>query len=203
MLGNAQDAQDALQDALLLAFRNLSQFKGQAQMSTWLMAIVMNSARMYIWRQHSRSMQPFCQLEGEKMLNGEDYFVDSRPDPEEIYGHAELRRKLHSASKRLSPNVRSAFRLVVSNGLSLREAAQTLGVSIGTNKGASLSRSQAGALHAEVVHIPADGQGAEFGFWAAKAGGAGCSAGSLPRGSMRFILSASTKLLCHSPGTPG
>jgi len=42
MLRNAQDAQDALQDALLLAFRDLSQFKGQAQMSTWLTAIVMN-----------------------------------------------------------------------------------------------------------------------------------------------------------------
>jgi RNA polymerase sigma-70 factor (ECF subfamily) len=43
-LGNAADAEDAVQDALLSAWRNLGQFKGQAKMSTWLTTIVMNSA---------------------------------------------------------------------------------------------------------------------------------------------------------------
>src|SRR5258708_28553185 len=39
-LGNAADAEDAVQDALLSAYKHLDQFKGQAQMSTWLTAIV-------------------------------------------------------------------------------------------------------------------------------------------------------------------
>ena len=34
-LGNAADAEDAVQDALLSAYKHLNQFKGQAQMSTW------------------------------------------------------------------------------------------------------------------------------------------------------------------------
>lgn len=141
MLRNAQDAQDALQDALLLAFRNLSQFKGKAQMTTWLTAIVMNSARMYIRRRCTCSTQSFRQIEGET-----DSFVDNRPDPEKIYGQAELQRKLHSASKRLSPNVRGAFQLVVLRGMSIREAAQTLGVSIGTIK-ARVFRGRKQVLH--------------------------------------------------------
>jgi RNA polymerase sigma-70 factor, ECF subfamily len=134
MLRNAQDAQDALQDALLLAFRNLSQFKGQAQMSTWLTTIVMNSARLSIRRRYSRGMQSFQPIDGEKSPDPEASFVDSRPDPEEMYGEAELQRRIHSTSERLSPKVRRAFQLVVLHGLSMREAAETIGVSVGTIK---------------------------------------------------------------------
>ncbi len=55
-LGNAADAEDAVQDALLSAYKHLDQFKGQAQMSTWLTAIVTNCARMYLRRRpHGRS----------------------------------------------------------------------------------------------------------------------------------------------------
>ena len=45
LLGNIADAEDAVQDALLSGFAHLDQFKGQAKMSTWLTAIVINSAR--------------------------------------------------------------------------------------------------------------------------------------------------------------
>ena len=45
-LGNAADAEDAVQDALLSALRHVDQFKGRAKMSTWLTAIVINSARI-------------------------------------------------------------------------------------------------------------------------------------------------------------
>src|SRR6266478_5283726 len=49
-LGNAADAEDAVQDALLSAYKHLDQFKGQAQVSTWLHAIVTNCARMQLHR---------------------------------------------------------------------------------------------------------------------------------------------------------
>jgi RNA polymerase sigma-70 factor, ECF subfamily len=134
MLRNAQDAQDALQDALLLAFRNLSQFKGQARMTTWLTAIVMNSARMLIRRRCSRGTLSLHQMDGERTIDAADFFVDSRPGPEELYGRAELRWKLENATERLSPKTRSVFRLVVLKGFSIREAAQTLGVTEGAVK---------------------------------------------------------------------
>ena len=47
-LGNAADAEDAVQDALLSAHKHLGQFRGQARISTWLTAIVINSARMQL-----------------------------------------------------------------------------------------------------------------------------------------------------------
>jgi len=61
-LGNAADAEDAVQDALLSAYKHLSEFRGQARISTWLSAIVINSARMQLRR---RSRQPHVPLDEE------------------------------------------------------------------------------------------------------------------------------------------
>src|SRR5579863_10428221 len=47
-LGNAADAEDAVQDALLSAYKHIDQFRGDAQISTWLTAIVSNAARMQL-----------------------------------------------------------------------------------------------------------------------------------------------------------
>src|SRR5882672_349092 len=49
-LGNAADAEDAVQDALLAAYTHLDQFRGQAQISTWLTTIVLNCARLQLRR---------------------------------------------------------------------------------------------------------------------------------------------------------
>src|SRR5215470_20052335 len=45
-LRNAEDAEDAVQDAMLSAFRHIAQFDGRSQMLTWLTAIVNNAVRM-------------------------------------------------------------------------------------------------------------------------------------------------------------
>ncbi len=42
-LGNQADAEDAVQDALLSAYKHLDQFKGNSHISTWLTTIVLNS----------------------------------------------------------------------------------------------------------------------------------------------------------------
>jgi hypothetical protein len=42
VLGNTEDAEDALQDGLLSAYRNLKRFEGRSQFSTWLTRIVIN-----------------------------------------------------------------------------------------------------------------------------------------------------------------
>src|SRR5579863_4939910 len=50
ILGNAADAEDAVQDALLAAYTHLDQFRGQSQISTWLTTIVLNCARLQLRR---------------------------------------------------------------------------------------------------------------------------------------------------------
>src|SRR6202162_4894509 len=67
-LGTAADAEDAVQDALLSAYKRLDQFRGQAQMSTWPVAIVSNCARMQLrrrpWQIHVSRNDQFGDEEG-------------------------------------------------------------------------------------------------------------------------------------------
>lgn len=140
-LDNAHDAEDAVQDALLSAYRNLSRFRGTAQLSTWFMAIVMNAARMQRRRRH-----PVVSFE-ERLYSREDGMTlleaceDSHPDAEEICARAELRILLAKAIHRLSPTYRRAIRHYM-DGRSAVEAAEALGVPVGTIK-ARLSRARA------------------------------------------------------------
>ncbi|MFN8643294.1 MAG: sigma-70 family RNA polymerase sigma factor [Candidatus Binatia bacterium] len=60
MLGNEDDAEDALQEALLSAFRHVGQFAGQARLSTWLHRIVVNAVLM---RMRSRRARPERSIE--------------------------------------------------------------------------------------------------------------------------------------------
>src|SRR6202140_624422 len=48
VLGNAADAEDVLQDAMLSAYRALSRFEGRSQFSSWLTRIVINAALMRV-----------------------------------------------------------------------------------------------------------------------------------------------------------
>ena len=43
MCGNPEDAQDCLQEAMLLIYRSIAGFKGQASFSTWVYRITMNT----------------------------------------------------------------------------------------------------------------------------------------------------------------
>ena len=60
MLGNDEDAEDALQEALLSAFRHIDQFAGQSRLSTWLHRIVVNVVLM---RMRSRKSRPERSIE--------------------------------------------------------------------------------------------------------------------------------------------
>ena len=141
-LGNAADAEDAVQDALLSAYKHLDQFKGQAQMSTWLTAIVINSARMQLRkrpRQIHLSIDERFGVEQEYSLS--DQLADLRPGPEDKFQSSELRGRLMEFLSELSPPLRKAYQLRELDGLTTREAAHVLGVADGTVK-AQLARAR-------------------------------------------------------------
>ncbi len=142
-LGNTADAEDAVQDALLSACKHLNQFRGQAQMSTWLTAIVTNSARMQLRR---RSCQIQVSLD-EQFGEEKDYSLAERlaarePSPEDACGRSELHGRLMELAEQLSPPLRKAFQLRDVEGLSTSEAAHVLGVAEGTVK-AQVARARA------------------------------------------------------------
>jgi len=96
-LGNAEDAEDALQDGLLSACKNMHQFRGDAQFSTWLGSIVLNSARMQLRRRQYRN---FVSLdESQENLDegnpiGAERLEDSSPDAEETLQQTQARENL-------------------------------------------------------------------------------------------------------------
>lgn len=141
-LENAADAEDAVQEALLSAFKHINQYRGESQVSTWLTAIVSNSARMQLRR---RTRHAYVSLD-EPVREQEEYsmaeqLADCRPSPEEECQHSELRMRLRQLVKQLSPSLRRTFELRAFKGLSTNETAQFLGVSDGTVK-AQLARAR-------------------------------------------------------------
>lgn len=138
VLGNAADAEDAVQDALLAAYTHLDQFRGQSKMSTWLASIVQNSARMQL---RSRLRHPHVPLDEPIREVEEQSFsqrlADRRPTPEDEYRNTELGKRLAVFQTQLTPALRKTFQLRDIDGLSIREAARILGVPHGTVKARS------------------------------------------------------------------
>ncbi len=132
-LRNQADAEDAVQDALLSAYKHLDQFKGNSHISTWLTTIVLNSARMQLRRRSSNRFVPL-DMRDERGREYSERFADDSPDPEEILRKTQLREVLERSMQRLSPRIRAALRLRVVEGLSTREAAERLAISPGTLK---------------------------------------------------------------------
>jgi RNA polymerase sigma-70 factor (ECF subfamily) len=141
-LGNVQDAEDAVQDALLSSYTHLSQFKGKAQLSTWLTTIVINAAKMQVRRRRigvASLDQKLGEAEGVSLW---EVFADNRPSPEETCIKTELRDRVLEIVPRLSPPLRRAFQFCDLDGLTTRETAKILGIAEGTVK-AQLARARA------------------------------------------------------------
>jgi RNA polymerase sigma-70 factor (ECF subfamily) len=142
-LGNAVDAEDAVQEALLSAYRHLDQFNGDAQMSTWLTTILINAARMQL-RRRSRHIHVSLdeQLGDEQEYSLAEQIADEGPSPEEVCRHSELREHVRQLLPQLSVKLRKVFELRELDGLTTREVAVILGVPSGTVK-AQLLRARA------------------------------------------------------------
>ena len=136
ILGNAADAEDAVQDALLAAYTHLNQFRGQAQISTWLTTIVLNCSRLQQRKRPRRFHVSLDESSGEP-LSVSERLADHRPNPEDESIKSELRDRLSHFHRQLSPTLRKTFQLRDIDGLSTAETARILGVRIGTVKARS------------------------------------------------------------------
>ena len=146
LLGNKADAEDAVQDALLAAYKHLNQFRGDAQLSTWLTTIVINCSRMHL-RKRSRYIHVSLdsRIGDEREYPLSDTLVDRRPNPEDECHKAWASACLIESAARLSPILRKTFHLRYVDHLSVCETARVLGVPIGTVK-AQTARARAKVL---------------------------------------------------------
>jgi RNA polymerase sigma-70 factor (ECF subfamily) len=160
-LGNAEDAEDALQDALLSAFKNMHQFRGEARFSTWLGSIVLNSARMQLRRRLNHNLVSLDEHDehDEKQEEGNPIWAerleDGSPDAEESLRRTQTRETLERIVEELPARLRVAFRLRMFEGLTTSEAAAALGVPEGTLKAQLFrARMQVTALMRQAINSP-------------------------------------------------
>src|SRR5580692_6535093 len=138
LLGNAADAEDAVQDALLAAHTHLHQFRGQAQISTWLTTIVLNCARLQLRRRPRHLPVSLDESTGDlQPVSLSERLADHRPNPEDECRKSELTVRMTQLHSQLSPVLRRTFQLRDIDGLSIRETARILGVPTGTVKAQS------------------------------------------------------------------
>jgi RNA polymerase sigma-70 factor (ECF subfamily) len=134
-VGDAHDAEDAVQDALLSAYKHLDQFKATAKMTTWLTTIVTNSALTQLRRRPRLSHVSLNeQLNEEQDYSLSDTLADARPSPEDECASSESHGFLMQFLSELSPSLQQAIQLRYLDGLTISEAARILEVPAATMK---------------------------------------------------------------------
>lgn len=130
LLGNEEDACDAVQDGFLSAFRALPNFQGEAQLSTWLYRIVINAALTRLRQRRRRSERsidaqlPQFEEDGHRKLSEGDA---KNSDPGQLE-EAERRAQVRRAIDELPASYRAILILRDIEGVDPEEAAQMLGI---------------------------------------------------------------------------
>lgn len=125
ILGSAEEAEDALQDAFLKAFQHLPNFEARSRFSTWLVRIAINTGL-----QRLRSRKEFDSLDEENEEFRPRNIQAWTDTPEEFYSREELRRLVEKEVMKLPLKYRVALMLRDLEELSTEEAAAALGLSI-------------------------------------------------------------------------
>jgi RNA polymerase sigma-70 factor (ECF subfamily) len=126
ILGDFEDARDAAQESLLKVNERLRQFRGDAQFSTWVHRLVVNTCRDLAERQGLRRSEEYTP-ERHRSLD-----VDSDPSRMALLG--ELRRELLQGLSRLTTEQRRVVLLRDGLGLSYEEIGKMVRVPVGTAK---------------------------------------------------------------------
>lgn len=127
---NREDAQEAVQEALFKAFRNLNSFQEKARFSTWLFRITVNESLMKLRkRRHTKELSFDQELQDSTLMSPFEV-ADWAPNPEQLYGASELRNILREQLQELQPSLRVTFILRDLEELSIEETAKVLGVTV-------------------------------------------------------------------------
>jgi RNA polymerase sigma-70 factor (ECF subfamily) len=133
-LGSHADAEDAAQDAWLLAYRRLDSFRGDASFKTWLLTITWHQAinrrrsLANVWR---RMHTPKTAEEAEAVMAN---VAAGGPTPEQAAAQDQLRRGIRRAIRALSPKLRDTLLLAQAGEYSYEEIGAMLNAPAGTIK---------------------------------------------------------------------
>ena len=130
LVGNAEDAQDVVQDAFLNAYQSLGSFKGDARFFTWLYRIAVNTA-ISLKRKHRVVLSIHA---GQSQPGGSMEPLDDSEfsKPEHTLERAEQEQRIQEALNRLSPEHRAVLILKDMEDQKYEAIAEILEVPIGT-----------------------------------------------------------------------
>ena len=126
LLGDIEDARDAAQESLLKLSVRLRQFRGEAQLSTWLHRLVVNTCRDLADRQRLRRNDP--------LDLGQDLRESQEWDPSRLALLGDLRRELTVGLSRLSNEQRVVVVLRDALDFSYEEIGRAVRIPVGTAK---------------------------------------------------------------------
>lgn len=129
MLGDRGEAEDAVQETFLRAYRAIDRFDGRAELSTWLYRICINVSLNTIRR---RRRVDAADVNDPRVPEPAADPTQGQTDPRGAAEAADLYRRLAKALDSLSPSLRATVILVLIDGVPQKEAAETLGCSEGT-----------------------------------------------------------------------
>ena len=121
--GDRAAAEDALQTSYLKILDGRARFDGRASFRTWLFAVVRNTAAELRRRAALRRLLPLAVLGATP---------DGRPDAATVLARGDASRRLEAALATLSRRQREVLHLVFYQELTISEAADVAGVSLGT-----------------------------------------------------------------------
>lgn len=134
LLGDSEDAPDAVQDAFVSAFRSIDSFAGQARVSTWLHRIVVNAALMKLRTRRRKPEQPIDDLLPVFEADGHRRDPGSPWQPAERLEQHEVRRLVRDSIARLPDAYRTVLVLRDIEEIETAEVASLLGVNTGVVK---------------------------------------------------------------------
>ena len=131
---NSEDAEDAVQDALLRAFVHVADFDGRSSFGNWLTRIAINSALM-ILRKKRGSLEIATDDDDVGADGLRDEIADHRPNPERHYAQSEEESLLRKAIQSLRPTLRVVVQIQQLQERSMHETAEAIGISLAAAKG--------------------------------------------------------------------
>jgi RNA polymerase sigma factor (sigma-70 family) len=127
VLRDRAEAEDALQDAYLQAYRGLNQFRGEASLATWLSRLVLNECLARMRRStRRRNVIPMVSADAEEDVN--KVAVDSSERPDSSVARMQMRDMLERKVDELPENFRAIFVLRSVEEMSVEETAACLGI---------------------------------------------------------------------------
>ncbi len=133
--GNPEDAADALQDAMISAFRRAGSFRGDSAVTTWLHRIVVNACLDRLRRAKVRAADALPDdLEDHAARGTVLASPGTAADPEAHALAGDRRRRVLDALEQLPPDQKAALVLVDMEGYPVQEAGEILEVPSGTIK---------------------------------------------------------------------